>query len=261
MKFGLIGEKLGHSYSKFIHETLGAYEYDLYPIAPSQLDSFIKSRNFRGLNVTIPYKEAVMPLCDVVDPLAAEIGAVNTLYFDKSNILHGANTDYYGFLYAIDAAGLTIKNKKTLILGDGGTSKTVYTALSNSGASDILVASRHSTSKGAPNAKHIVSYESLAFHTDIELIVNTTPVGMFPSIDRSPCNLEIFPRCTGVFDVIYNPTPTLLVSQAHALEIPAANGLSMLVAQATKAAELFTDSPLRFQNQNERITELLLQKL
>lgn len=261
MEFGLIGEKLGHSYSKIIHESLGAYEYTLCPLAPAELNSFVSQRNFSGLNVTIPYKTSVIPLCDIVDPLAEEIGAVNTLHFDESHRLHGSNTDYHGFLYAMEYGHITIKNKSALILGDGGTSKTVYTALKHSGASDILVATRHVPPTSHSQEKHFISYDSLPLHKNIELVINTTPVGMYPHVNASPCDLSIFPNCTGVFDVIYNPSPTLLLSQAQSLDIPSAGGLMMLVAQATKAAELFLGNGYDFQSRNQAIAEMLLEKL
>lgn len=248
MTYGLIGEKLGHSYSKIIHEALGSYEYQLLSLSSEAFEAFVKKRDFKGLNITIPYKKAVIPLCDQVSELAQEIGAVNTLYF-QDDALWGTNTDYYGFLYAAKAAGISFTGKKVLILGNGGTSLTARKAARDSGASEILIASR----RGEPDC---VSYEDLAFHKDVEVIINTTPVGMYPGNGRRLIDLARFPACGGVVDVIYNPLTTELLRQAEELRIPCANGLPMLVAQATAAAEYFLGHG-DFQQQNEKILAML----
>lgn len=248
MTYGLIGEKLGHSYSKIIHEALGSYEYQLLSLSSQEFEAFVKKRDFKGLNITIPYKKAVIPLCDQVSELAQEIGAVNTLYF-KEDTLWGTNTDYYGFLYAAKAAGISFEGKKILILGNGGTSLTARKAVSDSGAGEILIASR----RGQPGC---VSYEELSFHKDVEVIVNTTPVGMYPGNGRHLIDLACFPACGGVIDVIYNPLTTELLRQAKERGIPCSNGLPMLVAQATAAAEHFLGHG-DFQQQNEKILAML----
>lgn len=248
MTYGLIGEKLGHSYSKIIHEALGSYEYQLLSLSSQEFEAFVKKRDFKGLNITIPYKKAVIPLCDQVSELAQEIGAVNTLYF-KEDALWGTNTDYYGFLYAAKAAGISFEGKKVLILGNGGTSLTARKAVSDSGAGEILIASR----RGQPGC---VSYEELSFHKDVEVIVNTTPVGMYPGNGRRLIDLACFPACGGVIDVIYNPLTTELLRQAKERGIPCSNGLPMLVAQATAAAEHFLGHG-DFQQQNEKILAML----
>lgn len=252
MIYGLIGEKLGHSYSKIIHEKLGAYKYDLFPLSRKELDIFLKKREFKGLNVTIPYKETVIPYCDYVSPLAKEIGAVNTLYFNDKNKLCGTNTDYSGFIYAMESAGIPICNKKILILGDGATCKTIRKAIIDKGASEIIIASRKveapiserfkQSSETSPSALincTTLNYKDLNTQTDAEVIINTTPVGMWPNTDNRPINLNSFPECCGVFDVIYNPYYTKFILQAKELGLPYASGLDMLVAQATAAAEYF----------------------
>lgn len=248
MIYGLIGEKLGHSYSKLIHEMLGRYKYDLLSMNEAQLEAFITARNFRGLNITIPYKKAVIPFCDHITELAHEIGSVNTLYF-KDGDLWGTNTDYRGFLYAAASAGIEFKNKKVLILGNGGTSLTARKAVRDSGASQILITTRR-------GEKGCISYEDLQYHHDIEVIVNTTPVGTYPNNGGHLLDLKDFPQCCGVIDVIYNPFATDLLLQAAELGIPHSNGLPMLVAQATAAAEYFLGES-GLQDENPRIIAAL----
>lgn len=248
MVYGLIGEKLGHSYSKLIHESLGKYQYNLFSLDKDAFQQFIQGREYNGLNITIPYKKAVIPYCDQVSPLAREIGAVNTLYF-RDGKLHGTNTDYQGFLYAASAAGISFEGKKVLILGNGGTSLMARKAAADQGARQILITSRR-------GEEGCVSYEALAEHRDVEIIVNTTPVGTYPNNGASLIALSDFPKCRGVIDVIYNPFATDLLQQAKALGIPHTNGLPMLVAQATAAAEYFLDET-GFQKENERIISAL----
>ncbi|QIB68046.1 shikimate dehydrogenase [Aminipila butyrica] len=253
MMYGLIGEKLGHSYSKIIHEKLGAYTYDLCPLTAEALDGFLKTRNFKGLNVTIPYKQTVMPYCDWISPLAKEIGAVNTLYFDKEGRLCGTNTDYQGVLYALKQANISISHKKVIILGDGATCKTIRQAVLDLGARELIIASRKTqdlrmeeistTSPCAPYEKvpcTTLNYRDLDSHRDGEILINSTPVGMWPHTAGQPADLQQFPACDGVFDVVYNPYYTNFIQQAKNLNIPYASGLAMLVAQATAAAGYFT---------------------
>ncbi len=270
MQYGLIGEKLGHSYSKFIHEALGEYSYELCPLERDQVENFIKAGNFKGLNVTIPYKQRVIPFCHKVSDLAKAIGAVNTLYFDEDGNLCGTNTDYMGFLYAMKAAGIEIAGRKALVLGDGATSGTIRKALADSGAGQLLVATRHPeryeaaalAASEAASAAVYISYEEIPEHRDCQLVVNTTPVGMWPNVDASPCDLGIFQDCQGAFDVIYNPCPTAFLQGAQAHGIPWASGLSMLVAQAACAAGYFTGrGPDHYLPRIPEISRLLSEQL
>ena len=249
MKYGLLGENLTHSYSKIIHEKLGRYPYELFPVPPEQLAGFLQERDFAGLNVTIPYKTKVAEFCDIVDAEAERIGAINTLYF-KEGVLHGANTDYHGLSYAAKRAGISFTGKKVLLLGAGGTSRTAQALILDSGAATLIVATRNPRPTedfydiglaGEPTSgTHItsVSYPQLPY--DAEIIVNTTPVGTYPNNLGSLIHLADFPKCVGVLDVIYNPFSTVLVMEAGLLGIPCSGGLPMLVAQATRSAELFT---------------------
>jgi shikimate dehydrogenase len=235
MIYGLLGEHLSHSYSKLIHEKLGLYSYELFPMPLEQVGDFLSGRNFAGLNVTIPYKTVVGQYCDVIDPEAKAIGAVNTLYF-KANQLHGTNTDYYGLSYAAQRVSISFEGKRVLILGGGGTSRTARALIRELGAASIVMAERNPKDvDGIPS----VSYANLP--SDAEIIVNTTPVGTFPNNLDTIIRLADFPQCEGVLDVIYNPFSSVLIMEAKALGIPCSGGLPMLVAQATRAAELFTD--------------------
>jgi len=240
--YGLIGEKLIHSYSKLIHNRLGDYGYELFEIAPDRLDSFLTERNFKGLNVTIPYKKAVIPHCAELSNAAGRIGSVNTLIVRKDGSLYGHNTDYDGFLYSVKSAGISFLGKKVLVLGSGGTSLTARTAAEDMGASEIIIVSRSGE----------FNYENIYSQTNVGIIVNTTPVGMYPKTGQSPVDLSRFPSLSGVVDVIYNPLYTALLLQAKKLQIPHTCGLPMLVAQAKSAAELFLSRPIE-DGETERI--------
>ena len=230
MEYGLIGEKLGHSYSPMIHARLTDYRYELREVAPENLHDFLISRDFRGLNVTIPYKQAVLPYCDALSETAREVGCVNTLVVRPDGSLYGHNTDIGGFIHMLRCAGIDPKGRKAAVLGSGGTSLTARTALKRLGAREIIVVSR----------KGPVDYEALyAQHSDTEILVNTTPVGMYPKNGVSPVDLDRLPMVCGVADVIYNPEKTALILDAQARGIPAVSGLTMLVAQAREAAEFF----------------------
>ena len=231
MEYGLIGEKLAHSHSPAIHSQLGTYDYILKSLPPDELASFINAREFKGLNVTIPYKQSVMPLCDSISDSAMRIGSVNTLVIESDGRLVGYNTDYYGFWYASQLSGISYSGRKVLVLGSGGTSHTVQTAVLDSGASEVVVVSRTGTT----------NYENVWEHQDAEVIVNTTPVGMYPNNGARPIDLSRFPSLKCVFDVIYNPLETALLRQARELGLTRCNGLPMLVAQAKASAELFTE--------------------
>ena len=237
MEYGLIGEKLGHSYSKRIHERLASYDYRLLPLRRDQFASFMEAGDFKGINVTIPYKKEVVPYLDEMDEAARAIGAVNTIV-NRSGRLCGYNTDCPGFCYMMHTAGVDPAGKKVLILGTGGAARAVFAALQARQAAEIHFVSRF----GKDGA---VTYEEcLRLHSDAHLIVNTTPVGMYPDVDKSPLDVTPFTSCEAVLDVIYNPAETRLTAQAKRLGMKAATGLSMLVAQAVYACGLFLDTPL-----------------
>lgn len=281
-KYGLIGKTLVHSYSKEIHEALGRYQYQLFSLAEDEMPDFINARDFRGLNVTIPYKKDVIPLCDEVTDLARGIGAVNTLFWKNASgtgssesisqedkILVGHNTDYEGFLYAASRAGIDFEGKGVLILGTGGTSLMARRAAADQNAAKIYIASRHPETD-PPSGSEIqdagilstVSYDQLPEIADsIDVIVNTTPVGTFPNNMQQVIRLEDFPGCQAVIDVIYNPFKTALLLEAEKLGLKYTNGLPMLVAQATAAAGYFLGTPGAFQKENQRIIKSMKQQM
>ena len=225
---GLLGRMLGHSWSPQIHALLGGYPYDLCEVEPEALESFLRNTGFAGLNVTIPYKKAVLPFCASLSEAARETGSVNTLVREKDS-WHGYNTDYDGFVWMASESGIDVSGKKALIFGSGGVSGTVCLALQKLGAKSVSVISR----SGEDN------YENLDRHADAQILVNCTPVGMYPEVGEAVVNLDRFPACEGVFDLIYNPLKTTLLLDAEARGIPCCNGLLMLVAQAVRSAELF----------------------
>ena len=226
---GLLGERLGHSYSPAIHGMLADYSYELYEKSAEELPDFLKTGVWDGLNVTIPYKKTVLPYCDELSDLARRIGSVNTLVRRPDGTVYGDNTDAYGFSLLLKSNGLDPAGKKALILGSGGASVMACTVLQDLGAREVVVISRHGEN----------NYDNLDRHADAELIVNTTPVGMFPHNGEAPVDLTMFPGCRGVVDVVYNPARTALLLQAERLGIPCAGGLKMLVAQAKRSAEQF----------------------
>ncbi|MBD8959224.1 MAG: type II 3-dehydroquinate dehydratase [Clostridiales bacterium] len=228
-KYYLLGGTLGHSHSPRVHAALGNPAYALHPLPSEALADFFAARDFAGVNVTIPYKQAVMPLCDALDAAAVEIGAVNTVV-NCGGKLFGCNTDIDGFLFLCREAKISLAGKKVLVLGSGGTSHTVCAAAKRSGAREVVVVSRTGD----------VNYGNVhALCGDAEILVNTTPVGMYPHGGESPLSLDGFDRLTGVVDVVYNPLRTALLLDAERRGIPAAGGLSMLVAQAAAADTLF----------------------
>lgn len=231
---GLIGEKLGHSFSPAIHGKLADYEYKLYELSPGQLGPFLEKKEFDGLNVTIPYKKTVIPYCDELTEAAKSIGSVNTIVKRADGTLLGHNTDYDGIMWLLKNAGAQVKGKKAVVLGTGGASLTVQAALRNLGAAPVVVISR----SGEDN------YENIARHSDAKILVNATPVGMYPKTGVSPVDLDVFTALEGVFDVVYNPAKTQLLLEAEKRGIPCANGLGMLVAQAKAACERFTGQPI-----------------
>lgn len=233
MEYGLIGEKLPHSFSVAIHSMLADYNYELKELDKSEFDSFFKKRNFKAINVTIPYKQAVIPYLYEIDPLAKKIGAVNTV-INKDGKLYGYNTDFYGMKALIKRNGISLKNKTVAILGTGGTSKTAYAVSQDLEAKKIFNVSRKKNDG-------FITYSKLCDISDsIDIIINTTPVGMFPNTDGCVINISEFKNLCGVIDAIYNPLKTNLILSALNSGIKAAGGLYMLVAQAAFASRLFT---------------------
>lgn len=225
---GLLGEKLGHSFSPQIHKQLGDYSYSLYEKSPEELEEFIKHGDWNGLNVTIPYKKTVVPFLDFLGERAQRTGSVNTIVRRSDGSLFGDNTDVYGFIKMVEHSRILVSNRKVLVLGSGGASTAVVAALSELKANPVVI------SRSGEN-----NYSNLDRHKDAQIIVNTTPVGMYPKVGFSPIDLRLFADCCGVLDVIYNPAKTELLLQAESLGIPYENGLYMLVAQAKRSAELF----------------------
>ena len=233
-KLGLIGEKLGHSFSPAIHAKLGSPDYKLYELQPDEVGPFLMAKDFDGLNVTIPYKKAVIPYLDELTDQAKRIGSVNTIVRRADGTLLGHNTDYDGFSYTLRRVGAVIEGKKCLILGTGGASLTVRTVLQDMKAKEIVFISR----TGENN------YQNLDLHADAQIIVNTTPVGMWPNNGKAALDVSRFPKLEGVFDLIYNPARTQIMLDAERCGVPAAGGLGMLVAQAKAASERFRNISL-----------------
>ncbi len=232
MQYGCIGEKLGHSYSAEIHAMLSEHRYELREVAKDELDAFMKARDFFGINVTIPYKKDVIPYLHEIDRQAKEIGAVNTVV-NRDGLLYGYNTDFYGMSALFSHIGVSLNGKKVAILGTGGTSLTAMAVSRHFGAREILRVSRR-------EREHCITYEELKeYHRDTEVIINTTPCGMYPHAQETPIDLEGFDNLSCVADAIYNPLRTCLVSMAKERGIPSEGGLFMLVAQAVRASEIF----------------------
>ena len=246
LKCGLLGRKLGHSYSPAIHGMLSDYSYELFEREPEQLEDFLLHGDWNGINVTIPYKKTVLPYCRELSPLAKEIGSVNTIVRRPDGSLFGDNTDAYGFESLVKKSGIDVRGKKALVLGSGGASVTVVAVLKRLGAGSVTVISR----SGEDN------YDNIQKHADAKIIVNTTPVGMFPNNGQSAVDLGTFPACEGVLDVVYNPARTALLLQAEQRGIPHAGGLYMLVAQAKRSSEIFTGSSIP-DSEIERIEKVL----
>jgi len=238
------GRKLGHSYSPQIHDSLGNYAYGLFEKEPGELADFLKLGDWEGINVTVPYKKDVIPYLDELTPVAARLGAVNTIV-RRSGKLIGHSTDYFGFLTMVRNSGITVAGKKVLVLGSGGASNTAVAVLEELDA-NVVVISRQG----------INHYGNLNMHKDAALLVNTTPVGMFPQTGISPVSLDTFPVLEGVLDVIYNPARTKLLLDAEKRSLATMNGLLMLVAQAKEAAEWFTCSAI-----DDRVIEPIYRKL
>ena len=246
--YGLLGRKLGHSWSVPIHTALGCEGYRLIELEPEELSAFLAQENIGGLNVTIPYKLDVMPFCDEIDEAAKAIGSVNTLA-RRNGKLYAWNTDAAGFQWMARQTGISLAGRKVLVLGSGGASRTAVAVCRAAGAREVIVISR--------SGEH--NYENLSRHADAEIIVNTTPVGMYPKTGESPVDLTGFPACQGVLDVVYNPRRTALLLQAEELGIPCSDGLPMLVAQAKAAEEHFFERSIP-DSENERILARLRQE-
>lgn len=233
-KCGLLGKKLSHSFSPQIHTYFGAYPYLLYEKELNAVEDFVKNGDFDAINVTIPYKKTVFPFCTSLSPVAERLGSINTLVRAENGGIFGHNTDYFGFSYMLERGGVSPMGKKVLVLGSGGASVTVQTVLRDKGAGEVVVISRSG----------INHYGNLEKHSDAEIIVNTTPVGMYPHPGVSPVKLSMFPRLRAALDLIYNPEKTAFLMEAEARGIAAVNGLTMLVAQAKESAEYFGEKAL-----------------
>lgn len=228
MRVGLIGDPLGHSFSPRLHAAFGTADYELHPIPAEALPAFFRERAFEGVNVTIPHKIAVIPLLDELHPSAKECGAVNTVV-NRGGKLTGYNTDIFGMSFALAHAGISLSGRHVVILGSGGTSHTARALAKREGAASVTVVSRSGE----------VNYSNISELVETEIVINTTPVGMFPHADASPVDLTVFPRLRGVFDAVFNPLRTRLIEQAENLGVPVASGLLMLTAQAKAASILF----------------------
>ena len=249
MKCGLLGRKLGHSYSPQIHAMLGSYSYNLFEKEPEEIEDFLKNGDWTGINVTVPYKKTVIPYLDELTPIAEKLGAVNTIVRRNGKLI-GHNTDYFGFKTLLDRLPISVRHEKVLVLGSGGASNTVCSVLEDRSAHVVVV------SRTGEN-----HYSNLHLHADAYLIVNTTPVGMYPgngeTLIPNLTNKTAYPQLRGVVDVVYNPARTQLLLYAQKDDcIVTANGLLMLVAQAKEAAEWFTNSSI-----SDDVIEPILDKL
>lgn len=253
MKYGLIGEKLGHSFSKEIHERIADYKYELCEVAKDDFDEFFKNRDFISINVTIPYKERVIPYLDYIDDIALSIGAVNTVV-NKDGKLYGYNTDYYGLKSLIEKRNIDVENKKVLILGTGGTSKTATAVVKTLGAKQIIYASING------EIGTFTYEEVLEKHIDSEVIINTTPCGMYPKNDGLLIDINLFKNLIGVVDVVYNPLLTTILQNAKANNLKYASGLYMLVSQAVYVSAIFQDTEVSHALIDEVFEEIYFQK-
>lgn len=238
MEYGLIGETLGHSVSKEIHEQLTDYTYEPHPLSREDFPAFMEERAFRAINVTIPYKQDVIPYLWEIEESAKAIGAVNTIV-NRNGKLYGYNTDMRGFIYMVEHNGVDMQGKKVVVLGNGGASQAVQAAIRKMEANELIVVGHHTMKDG------IITYEEcFEKHKDASIVVNTSPVGMFPKVNASPVDLTHFPQCEAVFDIVANPLTTKLIAQARELGMIGVTGLEMLIAQAKYAAEIFLDTSI-----------------
>ncbi len=241
MNCGLLGRHLTHSYSPKIHSRLGTYQYDLFPVEPENLEGFFKKKHFDGINVTMPYKKAVIPYCDELSPQAQRLGSVNTIIKANDGRLIGHNTDYFGFASLLKNSALSVSGKKVLVLGSGGAAVTVEAVLQEQNA-NVIIISRYGEN----------NYQNLDLHKDASVIVNATPVGMYPDNGAAAIDLSLFLQLEGVIDLIYNPARTKLLLDAEKRGLIAENGLWMLIAQAKESAEWFTGTKIS----DSRISEI-----
>ena len=248
MEYGLIGEKLGHSASKEIHEQLANYSYELHPLTKDDFPIFMEEKAFRALNVTIPYKQAVIPYLTAMDENAKAIGAVNTIV-NQNGSLYGYNTDMPGFLYMVKKNGIDMEGKKVVVLGNGGASQAIQAGVKKMNPAKMIVVGNRTIKEG------VLTYEQcFALHSDADIVVNTSPVGMYPNVNFSPVDLTHFPQCQAVIDIIANPLTTKLVAQARELGMKGITGLEMLIAQAKYAVEIFLDTKIP----EEKIDEIIV---
>lgn len=252
-KYGCIGKKLGHSFSKDIHAKLADYKYELIELNEEEIDSFFKQKDFAAINVTIPYKQTVIPYLDSISEIANKIGAVNTIV-NKDGKLLGYNTDYYGMKALIEKTGIDFQNKKILILGTGGTSKTAQIVAQDLGANQILTVSRRES------LEFITYDQAKKNHSDANIIINTTPSGMFPDCESKPIDISYFPQLEGVIDAIYNPLCSNLILDAKEKGLKAEGGLYMLVMQAVVAVEKFLDTKIQKKIVDQVFTSVLSAK-
>ena len=245
--FGLLGRKLSHSLSPQIHSHLCDYEYKLYPTEPEKLDEFFADTRLKGFNVTIPYKVEAFRRCTELSETAKKAGSVNTVVRRPDGTLYGDNTDYFGFLYMANKIGCSFKDKKVLILGSGGASLTAQLVAADEGAKEIIVVSRNGEN----------NYDNISLHYDADIIINTTPVGMYPNNGERLIDLSKFTKCKKALDLIYNPARTVFLLDTQKLGIDCVNGLPMLVAQALRAAEIFTGKSIPL-TEIDRIHDIIL---
>lgn len=233
-KFGLLGERLAHSFSPYIHSKIGDYDYRLFEVERDKLDEFMRNKCFDGINVTIPYKQSAMAYCDKISDRAKKIGCVNTIRVMNNNEIFGDNTDYFGFKYLLDKNKIVVKDKKCAVLGSGASSKTVSAVLYDMGARNIVFVSR----------KGICKYEDVEVYNDAEILINTTPLGMFPNNGEIRVDLTVFTRLEACVDIVYNPHRTKLVLQCEKMGIKAVGGIEMLIAQGVRAGEIFENKTI-----------------
>lgn len=237
MKYGLIGEKLGHSFSKDIHERIADYTFDLIPLSKEEFKTFMEKKEFTALNVTIPYKKDVIPYLDEMDEHAKAIGAVNTIV-NRDGKLKGYNTDFTGFLYMVKKHNVHMEGKKVLIIGNGGASAAIQAVVQHESAGSMVIVDV------VPGNGAISYDEMFSSHLDAEIIINTSPIGMYPRIGNAPIDISMFHKCEAVLDVIYNPILTRLCFEAQEMDIKRVNGLEMLIAQAKQSVEFFLDKSI-----------------
>lgn len=237
MRYGLIGEKLGHSFSKDIHERIADYTFDLIPLSKEEFKTFMEKKEFTALNVTIPYKKDVIPYLDEMDEHAKAIGAVNTIV-NRDGKLKGYNTDFTGFLYMVKKHNVHMEGKKVLIIGNGGASAAIQAVVQHESAGSMVIIDV------VPGNGAISYDEMFSSHLDAEIIINTSPIGMYPRISNAPIDISMFHKCEAVLDVIYNPILTRLCFEAQEMDIKRVNGLEMLIAQAKQSVEFFLDKSI-----------------